>query len=452
MTTNGLHVFDDEAGGKTLKLSEEQRTTRVLIQSTSITTMSAWRVATVRAALDAHEQGDLSGTAVLADAIERDPQIQAAITTRILAFMARSELPLTMEPARGIDDRRAESVAKTVDRLWDRACPDNEVVTLLRDYILLGEGVARDDMPVIDGEEVPRLRRLRPLGLYWDEFEGVHKYIDKKGATHVVTPGENGWVLLTHGGDGWMRGAIRSIGLTWLSRLFTHRDWNRWTEKHGLPILLLSESSAGTADVNSAASKQAIFDQFRRLSAESVVRLPQGQHRDEPGWEAKFLEPTTLSYEGFERFYKVLRDDAIAVILGLDPDAGTKGIGGDEASVRERTKNDFLASDASALSRVLREQLWMPWVRRNIDARKPELAPYPRWETRPPADLGKEADTLLKVADVVERYERLGLDTAPVFERFGVKPKSGQKVTLPTPTPVASPPSEPEAPKEPEEA
>ncbi len=428
MATQSLHVRDDAPGG-VVRLSEPRPSSRLYIQPTSISTVTNWSIAAIRTALAAHDQGDFAGSAALADSVRCDGQIHAALETRVSPVMARSALPFMVEASRGIDDRRAEALARRIQTLWPTSCQEPQLAAFLRDAVMLGVAVGRDDMPLVDGEEVPRLRRLRPLGLNWDEHEASFKYIDKNGVTHTVTPGENGWVLhAPFGPDSWMYGAVRALGLLYAMRAYAFRDHARWNERHGLPILAVKEPHFASDDVERTKD---LYNRLAKLGSESVIRLQQGSTPEEGGWDLKWLEPVTLSFQGFSRLYQDIRHEFIAVLLGRDPESGSKGVGGDEAALKESVRNQYIQADLEGLATTLREQLWKPWVLRNVDARRGELTPWPRWETRPPTDMGRRADQLIKAADAIERLERLNIDTTEVREEFKLRLRSGDTPTLP---------------------
>lgn len=418
------------------------RGSRVVVVSSQLQTLSSWKVSSIRQALDSHEQGDLSGSSLLATHMLRDAQIFSGAKTRVEALTSKSGLPFAVEASTGVDDRRSESVRKRVDGLWWTSIPDAQTSAFLRDALFLGVAVGRDDMPVVDGVEVPRIRRLRPNGLRWDETSRGFKYVDGEGKEHDVTPGEHGWILhAPHGPDSFLQGAVRPLGEPFLGRAQAFWDWARFCEKHGLPVLAVKEPFDAIDDIEGAEGSDGsavrdFYADIRRMRREGVIREPQGQDGKE-GWGARWLELQSKSYEAFERFRRELRAEAHAAILGRDPDGGSKGIGGDEASVRDRVRGEYLAADAEAWATTLREQVWKPWVRRNVDAHRPELAPWGRWQTRPPADLAKRADTLNHAADAIEKLDRLGVDTDPVLEEFHLKRRAGAKTQPTQPTPAA---------------
>lgn len=417
----------------------------VLVPSASFTALSRWTVATVRNALNAHESGDFSASALLAEAVLRDGAIFSTLQTRAFALSSRSSLPFCIVPSRGVDDRRADAVANDVEDLWWVCFPESEIAAFERDVIMLGVAVGRDEGQFIEGEWVPRIRRLRPHGLRWVEYEQCYHYIDGDGVDHVVTPGVDGWILhAPHGGDSWMFGAIRSIGLPWIGRIQALRDFMRFCEKHGMPSLKIKEPFSGSDDVEGplgapSAQTIAFYADLRKMPQESLIRLPQGEDQNAPGWDADWLELKSRSYDAFVQLITLLRREVTAILLGRDPDSAASSVGGDGASLLERVRGEFLSADAEGLATTLREQVLKPWICRSYDAKRPELAPWPSWDTRPPVDLSARATTLKTLSEALPALRAEGIDLEPIFEEFHLV-RSKEK---PVPAPAA-PPAAPE--------
>ncbi len=420
------------------------------VEQAYLDTLSAWTIEGVKAALDAHEQGDFAESSVLYGAAMRDPQIYSCLATRVSALSARAGLPFSVDPAEGVDDRRAKSVASRIEARWWTACPESAIAALDRDGIMLGVGVGRVapwrvEIGAYGPAWVPTLRRLRPHGLLWNESEKRFEYRSLDGKTHVVTPGENGWVLhAPFGGDSWMMGAIRALGNSWVTRALTRRDRSRYSEKYGLPILAVKEPYAAPDDIEGSSGSAnptiaSYYAQFRNITPRSVIREPRGPEGKD-GWEARFISPEAGS--SFAVFRETLADERreiAAVLLGRDPELPA-AVGGDGASLLARVEVEKLSTDAEGMATTLREQVWKPYVAYNIDPARPELAGWPRWDTRPTADLGARAVTLDKAADALAKLIEMGADVAPILEEFHLT--AAKPLEAPPPPAAAEPPAE----------
>jgi phage gp29-like protein len=432
--TNGMRDLPRPRGAVTVVLP------------TGFSSLSSWTVATVRAALDAHESGDFSSSALLAEAVLRDSAIFSDLQIRAFALASRAGLPFSIDPSRGVDDRRAASIAQDVEDLWWVSFPETETAALQRDAVMLGVAIGRDHGQWVEGEWVPRVRRLRPTGLRWSEIDRSFRYIDGDGVDHLVTPGVDGWILhAPFGADSWMYGAIRAIGIPWIGRINTTRDFLRFCEKHGMPALAIEEPFSASDDVEGtggaqSSQTQAFYADLRRMPQESLVRLPQGQSKDEPGWKAYWLELKSRGHGAFVDAASELRREVTSVILGRDPGTAAAKVGGDGASFLERVRGEFLSSDAEGLSTTLREQVLKPWIVRNYDAKRPELAPWPRWDTRPPPDLAARASTLKTLGEALGLLSAQGVDVEPVLAEFGLE-RSQAPVPAASPAPPPAPPA-----------
>lgn len=107
-------------------------------------------------------------------------------------------------------------------------------------------------------------------------------------------------------------------------------------------------------------------------------------------------------------------------------------------------RNEHLITDADALQNTLRDQVLKPFVAFNISPNLLGLAPWPKWQAQPQADLATRVSTLNTAADALAKLESLGIDILPVIEELHLQRTSKPK---PKPKPV-QPPPEPNAPME----
>lgn len=411
---------------------------------TMFTSASTWSIALVRAALDEHETGSFQTSSILADAMGRDADIFSGLLTRVAALSSRNGLPFSLSPAEGVDDRRAAAISRVLGIVWWLIVPETEHAAMERDAVMLGAAVGRDVRVRIDGKWFPRLRRYRPSGLFYASYEERWHYIDGAGTDHVVTPGENGWVLHTPvGGDAWMHGAVRALGIPWAAATHSSRDWARYNEKHGLAALKILEPFNASDEVEGSEGKVSadrFYTSVRKLGSEPLIRCPQPQSKEERGWDAEWMGlPNGDQWRSFERQLIELRRRFNTVLLGRDAESSAKSVGGDGAAFLERVRSEYLIASTEAWSTTLREQLLKPWLVREVDAQRPELAPYPRWDTTPRADLAQRASTIDKAADATAKLDKLGVDVDPFLSEMGLR-----RVRKPEPTAPAAPPNPPQ--------
>lgn len=400
-----------------------------------------WTVAAVKAALSEHDSGRFRDSAALVDQMLRDPVIAGDLATRCRALGSRSALTFKVEPGMG-DGRKRERARSRCEDLWWSACPETTVGAILRDGIMLGVGVGRVWWERDTGDWRPRLVHLPVHGLEWSEWERKWVYTTRDGKALDVTPGDGTWFLYTpHGDRSWLLGAVRQLGMVWLMRDYARRDWARFSERNGMPVLAMYEPMAALDDVEgtggaTGSSAAAFYRGLRaKMGRDAVLRLPKGAD-DASSWDAKWLELTGKSYETFPQQLDKLATEIHTSILGRDPNAGSKG--GDGELAGERRHNENLSTDAETMSTAIRDCVWKPDVAFNIDPTDLELAAWGRWDTRPPADLGARAKTLDTAADAIGKLAALGVDCQPVAAEFGLT----GTIDAPKPAPAPAPPAD----------
>lgn len=420
---------------------------RVTIPSQYRDVPSRWTVRSVRAALDEHDTGRFYASAALADALLRDPQIMGDLATRTRALASRSALPFAVEPSDYGDGRKRKAIANRIAQLWWDSLPEPTLAAILRDSIMLGVAVGWIQWHQRGDEWIPELIPLPAHGLEWHSFERKWTYTTDEGVMLDVTPGDGTWFLhLPNGPRSWLQGAIRSLGLPWIMRVFAWRDWARWCEKHGLAILVIEEPYNAHDEVEGieGSNAQVFYAQFKDLGSESTLRLPKGAPSENEGdlgsWGARFLEPTGNTWSGFRGLLNDLRTQITVSLLGRDP-ASASSTGGDGASVLERVRVEYLASDAEPLSTSLRAQFWKPFVYFNVGQEDTDATAWGRWNTRPPPDLAARASTLKAAAEAVALLEAQGIDSEPVVLEMGLTRRNGW-----APPDLSAPPAPPAPP------
>lgn len=426
---------------------------RLRIESAWTEPVSAWTPATMRAALAEHDSGRFYTSAAYADWCWRDAEYSGAMRTRVDALASRSALPFTVEAGEG-DGRLRESIRKRVDQLWWTSIPESTTAAILIDAIPMRCAIGRLRWLTREDEWIPFLHPLPIHGLeFVDEGDGRGQrpiYNTADGERLEVTPGDGTWFLyLPCGPRSWLRGALRSCAEPVLSRAYTSRDWNRWCEKHGLPMLKVKEPHFAGDDVEGALGSggtgtATVYGAIRTgLAGGAVLRLPQGADKDTPGWDAEWMELVGQSYQGFSAHLDKKAGEIRTSVLGRN-ETGAKGGDGELAS--ERLRIEGLSSDAETLSTALRDQVWKPYVAFNYGARHIELAPWGRWNTRPPTDLASRAKTLDTAADAMTKLKALGAALAPIMAEFqiaAVESGAGGEPVAPEPPPQPEPTPEP---------
>jgi phage gp29-like protein len=360
----------------------------------------SWTVPEVRSALDVHELGTFFSSAQLMDAMGRDDRIDACLGTRVRALAGKSGVGFTVAPADNVKDPKlAQEIADKVQKYWYYSCPENVMSHLLRDAVMLGVAFARIHWDLVDGIRVPRLEPWHAHTVYWDWSIQKYRAVAREGM-FIIEPGSAEWFVYEPGGyRSWMSGAVRGLGLPFVIRQYTYRDWYRYCEKHGMPILAIKEPVGAMWERH----KAGFWGKVQRLGAESTLRLPFSE-KDGDGFGVEFVEPKDKSWATFQAMIGELNTNIAIRLLGQNLSTEVKGGSFAAAMAQELVRMDYLDADAQTLSTALREQVWKPFVRFNCQGVAPAYAPVPTWDTRPPEDKAAKATVFKTYADALKVF------------------------------------------------
>jgi phage gp29-like protein len=383
--------------------------------------LTHWMVPGVREAIEQHENGVFQASALLADQLRRDPRICATLDTRVLGALG---LPYSTNPADVRAEKRAQDIADRVHAWWFLAMPESTLAEAMRWLLLMGFVVGEIVGVDIDGEMLPRLVVHHPQFVeFWPYAIGGDPpgwYLQTRGGRIRITPGDGRWFLATLGGERpWMNGLVRTLAEVWVARKLCFRDWNRRSEVEGVGVRV-----AEVPDNAKPEHVDAFFSAVSRLGAETTLKLRTGYKFD--------LKAVQLSAsQAFEQLISRCDMEITLAILGQNLTTQVDGGSYAAASVHARVQLDRLEADIEILTTVLREQVIKPWGRYNVEGWTDEIAPWPCWDTAPPDDKQKVAQSYLTLSQALPSLMTAGIDIAPLLERFGLK--KGAEPTKPEP-------------------
>jgi len=374
-----------------------------------------WNKDEVDAALQTHELGQFRDSAILAEAMTRDDAFDAVLATRVLGLLA---LPRNVEPSLEVDPRRGRKAARLIDEKYDQIFPRSTLAELLKWAILLGFALAQVVWhPNDDGTEwIPEIQVWHPSFVYY-RFD-LRKFValTTEGPV-VIEPGDGQWLLFTPFGTdrGWMSGAIRSVAIPWLARIFAWRDWQRWSEMYSLGVRkAIAPANADAED------KERFFQQVSDLGAETTVLITQALSGEK--YDLEMLWPNAQgTADGFERLMNKCESRIAIRLLGQNLTTEVRSGSLAAARVHENVKLELIQFDDRALSEDLRAQVLRPFCRFNYAGGEP-LAPRLGRKTAPTEDRKNEADTLSGAASALAALISAGVpvDIRAYAERFGV--------------------------------
>lgn len=347
-----------------------------------IEAFSQWTVDGIRTALDVHELGDLYRSALLVRAMGRDERITAVLETRV---KTAAKMPLCFEPS----DTSAAAIdlSNALRNAMLEALPEDVQTRILSDAIMLGASVSQ----VVWTEGVDGWRpRLQPWDMTYVRYNPGFRLWQATTMEGLVTiqPQDPNWFVFRPGGEySFLTGAVRALGLPYLMRSSTYRDWVRYCEKHGLPIVAIEEPAFAEND-----SKIAFYSKVRSLGREAVLRMPKDANGQ--GFKAEFLEPSTLSYDAFRLFLERL-DSTIAIRL-LGQNLTTEVVGGSYAAadVHDRVRSDIIEGDLIPFADQLRSHVAAAFVRFNYGDRVAVPSMY--FDCGQPEDVARKSEVFAR--------------------------------------------------------
>lgn len=375
-----------------------------------------WTVPQVRAALAAHEYGDFSMSAQLADWIQRDDMVRTALETRVLSVLG---LPFQVEPSRDAPQGRAKRVAAEVwdsegrKGWWKRHVPKSTLASIVRWGLLMGFGYGQNVWRPIDKKLLPTPQTWHPQFVRWDMVRRAYYAQTEDAGEQLVTAGEGNWWFYSPGGSdrAWMNGLIRSLAMPVMIRYFAYRDEARAGEVAGL----VPRKAKVPKDAKPEAIKQ-FMRAIAALGSETTIKVPEG-------WDVELMD--TVAQTGAAELFENLLDrcDRSITLQLLGQDGTTEAQSGLNAGaghkVLARTQLDRLEADVESLSDFAREQWLVPYALRNEG--DGDLAPIPWWDAAPPEDKQAKATTLNVLADAMTKFKALGVNIKPIAEDYGLE-------------------------------
>lgn len=362
----------DKAKGEVVALIQRQIPITVI--------QTDWTIDQVRTALNGHVQGMFDLSSQLIDAITGDDRVQATLGSRTGGLFGR---PVKFTPAN--DSDAAREVCNAWERAWPRIAPESMLAEASRWTIMggwYGAPIAWDT----SGEDwIPIVQPWHPRYTFYLPHVFTY-YATTMDGIQPMEGGTGKWFLHTpHGGfRGWMRGAVRAVAQPWLIRNFAYRDWARYSERHGMPMIRAYVPAAGDP-----VQRDRFVSAMNTIGSETVVMLPQGVD-DSFSYDVDVLEASDQSWQAFPGL--IDRCDMSIVLALLYQNLTTEVKEGSFAAARVHgdVRQAALASDNSGFLASIRFNLARPFAAFNYG--DPNLAPWTCWDVEPVEDRKAAAD------------------------------------------------------------
>lgn len=283
-----------------------------------------WTPPRVRAALNEHALGLFTLSAALIDQITGLARVQEGLGSRTSALFGLDE----------VYDAAETDTSSEVVGAWQKAWPrcrapvgEGDCAQDLRNGALMA-GFSVSEI-VWDTTVTPWQPSLKPWPLellYRDPLKRQLRALTEDGPVDV-TPGDGRWFVHAPTGmfRGYLNGLVRSLALPWLLYMLAARDWARFNERHGIPILLAKTPAMADDD-----DKKRYENSLSTMGSEAIVMLPQGT--DGEGFDLDLLEATSQSWQAFDRL--LLRCESTITIAIQWQNLTTEIKEGSEAAAR----------------------------------------------------------------------------------------------------------------------
>lgn len=369
-----------------------------------------WDWKTIGEAVQGHAAGQFAASGELCDAVLGDGKVQAALGQRTTALLG---LPIKFEQSDKGDPLLAAACVRLWREEWERIAPRSVLSELCRYGIVMGYGLCEIQWDTTRTPWIPKLKVWHPRNTWYHVVERQFYVFTQDGAK-PITPGDGKWLLYApHGAfRGWLHGAIRSVAPLWVLRQDSYKDWARYNERHGLPIIL-----ADVPYTTKAETKTRFVSALKHMGSEGVVLCtgnPDGTKTD-----IRLIEASDQSWGAFKGLIDQCNGEIKEAILWQDVVSEDTSKPADRAFSGAR--QSVLEFDESTLMADIREQLARPFAEFNFG--NADLAPKTHYEVEPAEDAEAELRKLEAWSRTVVamRAAKMQFDPNELAKRYKVK-------------------------------
>lgn len=373
----------------------------------------------LRSIIREHAGGRFERAAMLVEAMLADDRIGGCAKTRIAGLQG---LKFSMDPGGGEKPRRQHrKAAKELGAKWKSCFPLSERVSLLRWGIFLGVGLGQLVWERRRSFWTARLETWHPSHVWWDESSQAY-FVNTTAGPERIVPGAGRWVLFTPYGyrRGWMDALVRMLAVPYICRLLGTRDYARYSEVHGNPMRKARFPHDTPTDI-----RDAFVRAVAALGSDTAFALPvkdkaEGTTVDPAQFEVELMEAMGRSHDLFSAFLGRMDTNIAITITGQNLTTEVKGGSYAAAAVHETVRGDIIKLDGEQATDLFHSQCMEPLAVTNYgDA---DMAPFPNWDTSPPADQKLEADSFRVLGQAINELRKAGapVDVVALANRFGI--------------------------------
>jgi phage gp29-like protein len=323
----------------------------------------SWTPVAIREALTEHALGMFQRSAKLIQEMGTHARISSSLSSRVEALLGLAEVFEAGEA-----DTDTECLAA-----WKEAWPKcrspidqgDTVDPIRKEALMAGFTVCEI---VWDTEVTPWQPYLKPWPLesvYRDHGNRRLMAMTEEGP-EVITPGDGRWFVHAPSGiySGHLNGLVRPLALPWLLDSLACRDWARYSERHGMPILKAIVPAMASAD-----SKERFESDLETMGSEAIALLPQGL--DGEGFDLELLEAAANTWEGFDRLHIRCESTITIAVQWQNLTTEVKEGGMNAARVHADVKQSAVCFDDRVWTNDVHQQIARPFALWNYgDVRK----------------------------------------------------------------------------------
>ncbi len=400
-------------------------------------TAAGWNPSRIRAAEIRCALGDYSLAAELCEDMMADERVTKALD-RLYAAMT---LPLAFQlPGKDAEQSKADPICQALDADWWKLLPEQQGKTLMRWLGLFGLAFGHLDGYKLDeetGRAIPLVSVWSPRNLRNDAENGWQARTttspsDRAGTWENITPGDGNWFAIIAGGNyrGPFQAPWRGIARWWLLKLYAQIDWAASSERHGQGIAVVSNTLTGTSDMADTGEpipkpeRKVLANEIATMGRNGAIILPRG-------WEMEIATDGANTYQTFVKQVDYANNAIDIGITGTNLTTEVDGGSRAAASVHATVDSVRMSSLLELVSTAAHDQILPYWRVVNFGA---GLTPYPKWDTRPPADKKSEAEAKVADANAFKAYVDAGaqIDQIAWFEgKVQLIPGASQEVKKP---------------------
>ena len=380
-----------------------------------VVVQNSWSVHETIAALSSHMMGYFDRSGQLVDSILGDDRVIATLGSRRAGLFGRE---VRFKPAN--DSAAAKEVLDAWVNHWPSFSGDSSL-GIMSDYeVLMGFCNAQLVWDTRESVWKPFLKLWHPRYVYWNWAARKMVALSQDGSVPIIA-GNGKWVHHSRFGyeRSWIRGAIRGVAEPFLGRHFARRDWMRWSELHGIPMVL-----AETPMAADPIERSQFVNGMANRGSETVILIGKGVD-EHNSYGVSLVEAETLGWEGFAGLVDQC-DMAIQLAL-LFQNLTTEVKGGSFAatSAHMDIRDSGIQDDNVAWRSTIHDQVARPFAAFGFG--DPDLAPWTDWDVASRSGYEQNATQFKEFGTALEVMARAGIrfdddEAVRAFakERFGL--------------------------------